>query len=381
MSLTEKRALLTKLKGDHPDYGRVKLAQLMLKERPDLFPSQSAAESFVKRQPKTPFEVHCLDRGVDPASVPYYWDKTQQYSLLVRPNEVADSASIENMLAGMFSRFQQYKPKYAPIELAPVDDPHLLVVDVADAHFGKLASAYETGETYNIEVAKHRVMEGVRGVVSKAVSFNIERVMLVVGNDVLHFDNSSRTTTSGTRQDSDVMFYDMFNAALETFVEVIEWLMKQYHVDIVFNPSNHDYLGGWMFARALSCWFRGADNVTIDDSIAHRKYHVYGVNLIATSHGDGAKMENMPLLMANERPKMWAETVYRYVYLHHIHHKQRNHFQSGKDYIGVTVEYLRSPSAPDSWHNRKGFVGAKKAVEGFIHHRENGQIARLTHYF
>jgi len=85
--------------------------------------------------------------------------------------------------------------------------------------------------------------------------------------------------------------------------------------------------------------------------------------------------------MANENPHMWADTKFRYIYLHHIHHKQVTKFQSGKDYIGVTVEYLRSPSAADSWHSRNGYVGAKKAIEGFIHSKEYGQVSRLTHHF
>ena len=52
-----------------------------------------------------------------------------------------------------------------------------------------------------------------------------------------------------------------------------------------------------------------------------------------------------------------------------------------KDFIGVTVEYMRSPSSADSWHYRKGYTGAPLACEGFIHEKKTGQVARLTHYF
>ena len=102
--------------------------------------------------------------------------------------------------------------------------------------------------------------------------------------------------------------------------------------------------------------------------------------MIATSHGDGAKLADSPLLMATENPQMWNDCQYRYIYLHHIHHKQTHKFMSGKDFIGVTAEYLRTPSPSDSWHHRNGYVGAKKAIEGFIHSFENGQVARLTHH-
>ena len=131
---------------------------------------------------------------------------------------------------------------------------------------------------------------------------------------------------------------------------------------------------GFFLADVIKTHFRHCKNITFDCSIAHRKYFKYHKNLIGTTHGDGAKNQDLPLLMATERPILWSETDYRYVYTHHVHHKV------AKDFIGCTVESLRSPSPADSWHDRKGYT-SKQAIEGFIHHKENGQIARLTHYF
>ena len=136
-----------------------------------------------------------------------------------------------------------------------------------------------------------------------------------------------------------------------------------------------------MLADSVYCWFRNHKNVSFDVSNAHRKYFIYGKNLIGSSHGDGAKMADMPLLMANEAPLQWANTFYRYIYLHHIHHKDVTKFKSGKDYQGVTVEYLRSPSGTDSWHHRNGYQHAPKAIEAFIHNKQFGQVARISHNF
>jgi hypothetical protein len=85
--------------------------------------------------------------------------------------------------------------------------------------------------------------------------------------------------------------------------------------------------------------------------------------------------------MASEKPQEWANTTHRYWYLHHLHHKIKHKWLDAKDYIGVTVEYMRSPSASDSWHAGKGFCGVPKAVEGFLHDKESGQVARFVHYF
>jgi hypothetical protein len=109
--------------------------------------------------------------------------------------------------------------------------------------------------------------------------------------------------------------------------------------------------------------------------LLHRKAFKYGNNLIGTTHGDGAKIEHLPLLLATEFPILWSETKHRYIYSHHIHHK------TSKDFIGCTFETLRSPSGSDSWHKKMGFCGVPRAVEGYIHHKEFGQIARLTHIF
>ena len=106
----------------------------------------------------------------------------------------------------------------------------------------------------------------------------------------------------------------------------------------------------------------------------HRKYYTWNNNLIGTTHGDGAKEDLLPLLMAQES-KDWSTTKHRYIYTHHVHHKK------SKDYIGVTVESLRSPSGTDGWHHKNGYQHAPKAIEGFIHCPEHGQVARLVHIF
>ncbi len=152
-------------------------------------------------------------------------------------------------------------------------------------------------------------------------------------------------------------------------------------VDCVHSMSNHDYQSGYHLAKSLQSWFRQTDDVDVDANPNHRKYYKYGSNLIGLEHGDGAKMDRLPLLMAQENPVEWSETKYRYWYLHHLHHKVKHKWLDAKDFIGVTVEYMRSPSGTDSWHSRKGFSGVPKACEGFLHDKNSGQVARLVHYF
>jgi hypothetical protein len=275
---------------------------------------------------------------------------------------------------------RNYAPKYPTIKRQKITDGHLMVVDPADIHIGKLSLPEETNEEYNIKIARERCVEGVNGLLNKVGNFPLEKIVLVIGNDILHIDHPHRKTTSGTPQDTDTMWWKAFKEAHAMYVEIVEYLATIADVEVVYNASNHDFQSGFMLAHSLASWFNLSKNVHFDIDIIHRKYLQYGSNLIATSHGDGAKELDTPILMAQEAPEMWATTKYRYIYLHHVHHKSRIKWRDGRDYIGVSVEYLRSPSPADGWHHRNGFI-SMKAVEGFIHHKQQGQVARITHYF
>lgn len=255
-----------------------------------------------------------------------------------------------------------------------LEDEHLFVIDPADVHIGKLAKSFETGEDYDNQIAVQRVREGVEGLLQKAKGFKINQILFVGGNDILHIDTPKRTTTSGTDQDTDGMWYTNFLIAKELYIELLTRLIQVANVHFVFNPSNHDYTHGFFLADVIQTYFKDCKNITFDCSIAHRKYYVYADNLIGTTHGDGGKMDNLPLTMAHESPA-WSSCKHRYIYIHHFHHK------ISKDYMGVCVEALRSCSGTDSWHHRNQFQHAPKAIEGFIHHPKFGQIARLTHLF
>ncbi len=318
----------------------------------------------------------CKASGIDINSISHYWYKSKKFSIFAKPNEFTKDEflkSIEDLIS-------KYSPKYPSIDYPKREDGHLLIINPADVHIGKYADALETGEEYNVEIAKNRVREGVKGILRNAEGFNIDKILFCIGNDILHTDNTMGSTTRLTPQDTDGKWYRHFTEALELYVEIVEMLMQIAPVDCIHSMSNHDYMSGFHLAHALKSWYRNTDAVTVDADPKHRKYYTYKNSMIGLTHGDGAKLNTLPLLMAQEEPLMWSYTKYRYWYLHHLHHKQRYKFMTSFDNIGVTCEFLRSPSGSDSWHFSKGYTGSVKAVEGFIH-SEYGQIAHLTHIF
>jgi hypothetical protein len=282
---------------------------------------------------------------------------------------------IEYLRNELIADIQKFTPKFPKLEREKDKKSYLLVLDPADIHLGKLCSSFETGEEYNNQIAVKRVHDGIDGILNKVSSFNIDKILFIGGNDILHIDNAKSTTTSGTFQDSSDMWYNNFMIAKKLYIEVLLKLLSIADVHFTFNPSNHDYTNGFFLAQVIEVYFKDCKNITFDNSIAHRKGFRYYNNLIGTTHGDGAKINDLPLLMAQEYSQYWSETKHRYVYTHHVHHK------TSKDYIGITIESLRSPSGTDSWHHRNGYQHSPKAVEGFLHCKQNGQIARITHLF
>jgi len=313
---------------------------------------------------------------VDNTSVKHMWIKNKEASLFVKnPNYIEQELTkISDLKSDLIKDLQEYSPKFVKLERVENKESYLLIIDPADIHIGKLASAFESGESYDNQIAVQRVLSGVIGILNKVSSFSIDKIVFIGGNDILHVDNPQRTTTSGTPQDTDGMWHSNFLIAKNLYTNIIEMLLPIADVHFVFNPSNHDYTNGYFLAQVIQTYFRNSENVTFDCSISHRKYFTYGNNLIGTTHGDGAKVTDLPLLMAHEAVD-WSKCKHRYIYTHHVHHK------NSKDYMGVCVESLRSPSGTDSWHHRNGYQHAPKAVEAFLHSKDFGQIARITHIF
>ena len=361
------------------EYGK----RLRLSEEEVEMVYENRAESTTNTNGNTALDINLAERGIDKKDVVSvkHWQSASgefRFSIVTKEDITANETDI---LKTVSSFIENHSPHYPSIKRKIKLNNHLLVINPADIHIGKYANHLETGDGYNVEIACERVLEGLQGLIDKSKGFEVDRVLFCIGNDILHIDNVYNTTTAGTNQDVDGKWWEHFEIALALYVKCVEILREIAPVDVIHSMSNHDYQSGFHLAHALKSWFRLDDEVTFDISVAHRKYYKYGKNLIGLEHGDGAKMANLPLTMAQERPLLWSETTHRYWYLHHLHHKVKHKWLDAKDFIGVTVEYMRSPSGTDSWHSRKGYVGVPRAVEGFLHEKESGQVARLVHYF
>jgi len=250
----------------------------------------------------------------------------------------------------------------------------LLEINIFDLHFGKVAWHEEVGENYNINIATERFNACVDYFIETYKNFNIEQVLLPISNDFFNSDRSHpfNSTTSGTPQEEDTRWQNTFRKGRELLIHNIQKLSQIAPVVVKVIPGNHDYERSFYLGDSLQGWFHNNENITIDNNASPRKYFAYGKCLIGLTHGNNEKLTDLPMIMAQENPIEWAKSIYREFHLGHLHHKKETKFNATNELQGVMIRFMSSLSGTDSWHHKKGYIGARKSAEAFLWDRENG---------
>lgn len=351
--------------------------------------TQGEVEALIEQ--KAGLVAECEKNGIPVESVGHYWFKSQHYSIFAK-NKLKTYESVRDEVV---AEMQQYAPVYPEIKRRSVGD-YCFVVNPADVHIGKYASLLNTNNQYNMDIAKERVQKGVMGLLQQIEDYELHKIVFVIGNDILHTDNTKRQTKNGTQQDTDGMWFENFMVAKQLYVWCIETLMQKADVHVVFCPSNHDYQSGYFLADTMESWFRNNKNVSFNCTMHHRKYVAYGSTLMGFSHGDGAKDSDLSDIMKTEAKKAWSNVKYGCWFLNHLHHsiKKTKKRQITKDVYDVTVfrtndeeiqdkvnvHYSKSPSGTDTWHYEKGYL-SMKAVEGHLIEFKEGYKKTIYHFF
>ncbi len=272
---------------------------------------------------------------------------------------------------------RRYAPKYPKLKYPQKHKGLLLEVDLPDIHFGKLAWGEESGDDYDVKIAKRIVLSALDSLLSFGGAYDVARIVFPIGNDYFNVDNKFNTTTAGTPQQEDTRWQKTFRLGRQLAVEMIDRCGAIAPVDVVIVPGNHDEERAFYLGDALSCWYHLNGQVTINNGAMKRKYYPFGKNLIGFTHGSNEKIEKLPFLMPLEQPKLWARTKFREWHLGDKHHKKDYVYQT-EDKNGVTIRLLRSLSASDTWHFDKGFVGSTRAAEAFLWHPSKGVVAQFN---
>lgn len=255
------------------------------------------------------------------------------------------------------------KPKKA-------QDPELLAVyPLGDPHIGMLAWAAESGENFDLKIAQKLYLAGMADLIHRGPE--AKHCLVLNLGDLVHFDNDSQHTTKGQhRLDVDGRSARVLETVMHIFFAIVEMALEKHErvtVDCV--AGNHDQHTSIMVSIALRSHFRDNPRVNVLLDPKARHYHRFGQVLIGTTHGDKGRINELPMVMAEERAADWGSTKHRYWLHGHIHHVQR------KEIGGCVIEAFRTLAPRDSWHTGQGYT-AGRDTHRIVYHSKYGEISR-----
>ncbi len=277
--------------------------------------------------------------------------------------------SVEKLKAELKAEFKGIRSPYKPIIRSAKKSGYMLEVNIPDLHVGKLAWSQETGyQDYDAKIAVNLFNTALESIIDRSGDYRFDKILFVVGNDLLHTDNRQGTTEAGTPVDTDGRYHKSFLSARRMITSAIERLRLLAPVDVVVVPGNHDTLSAWHLGDSLECTFMNCPDVTIDNTPLPRKYYQFGKVMLMLTHGNKGKLLDYPVLMAVERPGMFGATIHREAHTGHTHATKV------QEVHGVRIRTVAALCPPDSWHSENAFVGNVRSAEGFIWNKDAGLV-------
>ncbi len=252
---------------------------------------------------------------------------------------------------------------------------NMLVISTPDLHIGKLAWSPETGwADYDSKIARQDGENAIAALMDRTGHYKYDSIAFIVGNDLYQADNKQQTTTRGTPVFGDSRYHKTFRMGRDMIAGQIN-LFRSFapEVKVVVVPGNHDELTAWQLGDSLECLFDSAADVTVDNEPCSRKYLQHGTCMFMWCHGNEGKKPEYPLLMAVERPRMWAATTSRECHTGHLHTKAL--FEKN----GILVRTLPSLCSADDWHSRMCFVGNQRSAEAYIYNDRMGHMGTAVY--
>lgn len=283
----------------------------------------------------------------------------------------ADAERREQMMREAVSLLSQEVNGLSPLVAPPAQacEDLLAVYPLGDPHIGMYAWAREAGEDFDLDIARRLTLGAVDRLVSSAPPAHTA-IVLPLG-DVFHLDDQRNVTPGhGHQLDADGRFVKVLQVGIETFRHaILRALEKHKKVYVRFVQGNHDPHAVWALAFTIAAYFSNEPRVEVDLSPSKFWFFRFGRVLIGATHGDTAKHEALPGVMAADQPESWGKTKHRYWYTGHVHH------QSVKEFPGVVCESFRTLAAKDAYAAGHGYRAGRDMV-AIVHHAEHGEVER-----
>jgi hypothetical protein len=299
------------------------------------------------------------------------WVKTKNengtsHSVLIKPRPL-DPETLADQIRDALEGLSDIPPISPP---SYCDNDLLTLYPIADAHIGMLAWGKETGEDYDISIARNRLIDWMGRCVSSSPKSGTA-VVLDVG-DLLHADDqTNQTPKSKHALDVDTRHYRTVETTIAAMASAIE-IAAAHHARVIVRvlPGNHNPTSYLAIMFALAERYRLNDQIEVQKIAGEFFVHQFGRVLLAGHHGDKAKAEKMVMFLADQYAAIWGKTNHRYLWTGHLHHHK------SADIGGVQWEQLRALTSRDAYAVAHSYT-ARAQLQAVTYHRDKGEIQRV----
>jgi hypothetical protein len=235
-----------------------------------------------------------------------------------------------------------------------------------DAHVGSYAWNRECPDSWDVDTACNRVCHSVDEMVEELQDYPVQKILMPIGNDFMHFDSVRLTTAFGDHfLDTDTRYARVYQAALICLSYQVERALEICDdVELLYVPGNHDTTSSFTLTVALAQRYRNDPRISADLAMNPRKYRLWGGVLLGFDHGRDATPDRLAQALAEEAIEYWSRSTYREIQVGDKHRKWEKRYEATIPTNGVTIYRHPALCNTDAWHHRHAFVGEPmKSVE------------------
>lgn len=272
------------------------------------------------------------------------------------------------------------KEKSHKVKETKTDWKNMLLLNIFDAHFGKLCIDHSTWERHWTSETELDFIEVAYGIIQKAKRDNLAKIVIPIGNDLLNFDWPKQETTKWTHQDTDTLYRDLFRVVISAVNKVVTYAWTIAPVELLFIEGNHDWVATFHLREVFKAMYTNNENVQVVDCTSPRQYLLYGNSLMWFTHGEKEKIDSLPSLMLRECAWLLKEAKYFDWYLWHTH-TSKHWYNKISDELGwVHINFESSISPTDGRHHEMGYVGNRRWARGVVYSESRWPIATYPYY-
>lgn len=329
-------------------------------------------------EPKTAEEIiELLKLDTTKWKLTSYWNKQQGNGWLVS----AQVCQIKETNQEVLNRaVEDLVLKYVPVTKETFINPAFeedvcAVLSLQDIHVGKADLEGSTPE---------EIVDTVKDCISNLVlrtyhSNKLDKIVFVLGGDLINMDTWLGTTTSGTLVENSTDAYTAFKIAFDLMHWSVNYL-KQFcnTLEVIYIPGNHSRLSEAHIAYSLSKVITDP-NIVWNVDYAERKVLTYGSNMFCLEHGDFDTKKSF-FAFATEFASEWGSTKNRVLYTGHFHKEKTIEYITRDETNGFTLKILPSLTKTDRFHQQGKWTMNKRGGIIEMYSKEKGCLGNFSYY-